>query len=111
MTTGFLGQGNQKDDILKPYNGLYYTEDTGFKYFLPYYLWNLSSAIYLNWIELAKNGISSRWIGKLHCELIKNIYKASAFPASLNTYKDIKDFERLKTLNDSRNQISFLDPF
>jgi hypothetical protein len=33
---GFLNQGNLKDDILKPYNGLYYTEDTGFKYFLPY---------------------------------------------------------------------------
>ncbi len=27
---------NFKDNILKPYNGLYYTEDTGFKYFLPY---------------------------------------------------------------------------
>jgi len=36
MATGFLSQGNQKDNILKPYNGLYYTEDTGFKYFLPY---------------------------------------------------------------------------
>lgn len=36
MATGFLDQGNQKDNILKPYNGLYYTEDTGFKYFLPY---------------------------------------------------------------------------
>jgi hypothetical protein len=33
---GFLNQGNLKDDILRPYNGLYYTEDTGFKYFLPY---------------------------------------------------------------------------
>jgi hypothetical protein len=36
MAAGFLDQGNQKDNILKPYNGLYYTEDTGFKYFLPY---------------------------------------------------------------------------
>jgi len=36
MAAGFLTQGNQKDNILKPYNGLYYTEDTGFKYFLPY---------------------------------------------------------------------------
>ena len=36
MAAGFLTQGNQKDEILKPYNGLYYTEDTGFKYFLPY---------------------------------------------------------------------------
>lgn len=36
MAAGFLDQGNQKDKILKPYNGLYYTEDTGFKYFLPY---------------------------------------------------------------------------
>ena len=36
MASGFLDQGNQKDNILKPYNGLYYTEDTGFKYFLPY---------------------------------------------------------------------------
>ena len=36
MATGFLDQGNQKQNILKPYNGLYYTEDTGFKYLLPY---------------------------------------------------------------------------
>jgi hypothetical protein len=36
MALGFLGDGNLKDNILKPYNGLYYTEDTGFKYFLPY---------------------------------------------------------------------------
>lgn len=28
---------NFKDNILKPYNGLYYTEDTGFKYYLPYF--------------------------------------------------------------------------
>ena len=34
---GFLNNDdNFKDNILKPYNGLYYTEDTGFKYFLPY---------------------------------------------------------------------------
>jgi hypothetical protein len=26
-----------KDRILRPYNGLYYTEDTGFKYYLPYF--------------------------------------------------------------------------
>jgi hypothetical protein len=30
MALGFLGDGNLKDNILKPYNGLYYTEDTGF---------------------------------------------------------------------------------
>jgi len=36
MASGFLDQGNFKDNILKPYNGLYYTEDTGFKYYLPY---------------------------------------------------------------------------
>tara|TARA_X000001382_G_scaffold130717_1_gene126607 strand:- start:3948 stop:5123 length:1176 start_codon:yes stop_codon:yes gene_type:complete len=32
----FLTNSNQVDNILKPYNGLYYTEDTGFKYYLPY---------------------------------------------------------------------------
>jgi len=32
----FLTNANQVDNILKPYNGLYYTEDTGFKYYLPY---------------------------------------------------------------------------
>jgi hypothetical protein len=37
MAAGFLDQGNFKDNILKPYNGLYYTEDTGFKYYLPYF--------------------------------------------------------------------------
>ncbi len=28
---------NFRDKILRPYNGLYYTEDTGFKYYLPYF--------------------------------------------------------------------------
>jgi|TARA_E500000318_G_scaffold108826_1_gene120499 hypothetical protein len=32
----FLNENQMTDNILKPYNGLYYTEDTGFKYFLPY---------------------------------------------------------------------------
>ena len=32
----FLGSDRMKDKVLDPYNGLYYTEDTGFKYFLPY---------------------------------------------------------------------------
>ena len=36
MAEGFLDEGRFQDNILKPYNGLYYTEDTGFKYFLPY---------------------------------------------------------------------------
>ena len=36
MAEGFLDEGRFKDKILQPYNGLYYTEDTGFKYFLPY---------------------------------------------------------------------------
>ena len=48
-TKGFVGElkskaasflnpdDNFKDNILKPYNGLYYTEDTGFKYYLPYF--------------------------------------------------------------------------
>jgi len=34
--TNFLTDNNEADNILKPYNGLYYTEETGFKYLLPY---------------------------------------------------------------------------
>ena len=32
----FLNEDRLTDKILQPYNGLYYTEDTGFKYFIPY---------------------------------------------------------------------------
>ena len=39
MAEGFLDEGRFKDEVLKPYNGLYYTEDTGFKYFLPYLIY------------------------------------------------------------------------
>jgi len=38
QASSFLAQDdNFTDNILKPYNGLYYTEETGFKYYLPYF--------------------------------------------------------------------------